>query len=139
MRRALKSNGSAEPIFYTDSERLSFWSEIKIHPEFLEHHIPPVAHVGVYEGVHDGVHDFSLNSLSQTEVRLLNLIKNQPVNSAQILKDFGYKVITRNIREALNRLLKQNLAAYTIPDKPRSKRQQYKITSQGKRILEQKH
>jgi predicted transcriptional regulator len=49
----------------------------------------------------------------------------------------GCKIVTRNIKEALQRLLKRNLIAYTIPDKP-SKRQQYKLTALGKKTIEEK-
>ncbi|MHB1948929.1 MAG: Fic family protein [Gammaproteobacteria bacterium] len=42
----------------------------------------------------------------------------------------------QEILTALRTLLEKNLIGYTIPDKPRSKRQQYRITSLGKNIIE---
>jgi len=36
MRRALKTNGSPEPIFSTNEARVFFATEIRIHPEFIE-------------------------------------------------------------------------------------------------------
>ncbi len=133
MRRALQFNGSASPVFSTDNERLSFWVEFTIHPEFLKEQIPAKTHVGVHDGVYDGVYD---QPLSQTESNILNFIDIKSVTSRQIGIHFGYKVVTRNIKDALRRLLERNLIAYTIPDKPRSKLQQYKITPQGKSILQ---
>jgi ATP-dependent DNA helicase RecG len=132
MRRALQNNGSNNPVFFTDNERASFWVEINIHPAFLEEHAPET-HVGVHDEVHDRVYD-----LNQTEMKIINIINNQIVNSSQIVAIFGYKTLTRNIKAALRTLLEKNLIVYTIPDKPRSKRQQYKITPLGKTLLNSK-
>jgi len=131
MRRALKVNGSPLPLFFTDETRSSFYTEIQVHPEFLQNHIPHEAQVGVYDGVHDGVHD---QSLSQTELRILKLLADQPLGLGKILADFGYSAVTRNVRNAINKLLKAELITYTIPDKPRSKYQKYAITQKIKDI-----
>lgn len=132
MTRALKANGSPLPLFFTDETRSSFYTEIQVHPEFLKDHIPQEAQVGVYDGVHDGVYD---QPLSQTELRILKLLANQPLGLSKILADFGYSTVTRNIRNAINKLLGIGLISYTLPNKPRSKNQQYKITESGEIIL----
>ena len=72
---------------------------------------------------------------SQTERRILHLAHKQTLNNAMILHDFGYKTRTRNIRTAINKLLELNLITYTIPDKPRSNKQQYNITQKGKDVI----
>lgn len=82
-------------------------------------------------GVYDEVHD-----LSQTELKVINIINNQIFNSRQVASIFEYKTLIRNIKTALGTLLGKNLIVYTIPDKLRSKWQQYKITLQGKSILD---
>lgn len=135
MRRVLKANGSPEPTFFTDESRMSFYTEIKIHPEFLKDIISDEAQVRAHDGVHDGVHDQNVYSLTQTEILILELVHKQPTTRDQILSHFGYTARTRNMRSALNNLLNEKLISYTIPDKPRSKRQQYKITPQGISIL----
>jgi ATP-dependent DNA helicase RecG len=139
MRRALQANGSPEPTFYTDDGRLSFWTTIHIHPEFLVDYGPEEApvevHDQVYDEVHDQVYDKVTLAFSETELRILNLIKIKPMSKNDILAEFGYQVLTGNIRIALNNLLALKLVAYTLPDKPRSKRQQYRITEQGKEAL----
>lgn len=118
-------------MFFTNNVRASFWVEFKIHPAFLEQFIPAETHVGVHDRVHEGVYD-----LSQTELKIINIINNQLINSSQIAANFGYKTLTRNVKSALRTLLEKNLIAYTIPEKPRSKRQQYRITPMGKSTLE---
>lgn len=84
------------------------------------------------------MHDHGHFNLSQTELKILSLVQEAPVGLAGILEVFGYKVVTRNIRTALSKLLTLQLVAYTIPDKPRSKKQQYKITWLGKKTLTMK-
>ncbi len=136
IKRVLAANGSPEPLFITDEGRTSFYTEIKIHPEFLkELEVESLGdHDGVHHGVYEGVYDSPSINLSQTEIKILNLTQESPVGLSRILEAFGYKVVTRNIRNALRKLLKLNLIAYTIPDKPRSKKQQYKLTLQGKNL-----
>ena len=126
MRCALANNGSPEATFFKDDCRLTFSTELKIHPEFLKDHGPIK--------VHDKVHDH-LPKISEIQFKILDLLLKQPANLTIILAELGYSGRARNVREALNYLLEQNLIAYTIPDKPRSKKQQYKITDQGKRHL----
>ncbi len=129
IRRILTINGSPGPLFITDEARTSFYTEIKIHPEFLEE-----PQLEKSDGVYHGVYDPRELNLSQTELKILSLVQNAPIGLANILETFGYKVITRNIRTALTKLLKLELIAYTIPDKPRSNKQRYKITALGKTI-----
>lgn len=126
IKRVLAANGSPEPFFITDEARTSFYTEINIHPEFLE------VYDEVHHEVYDGVYDRNQPPLSQAELKILSLIRDAPASLAHILEAFGYKVVTGNIRNALHNLLKLKLISYTIPDKPRSKKQQYKITLQGK-------
>lgn len=65
-----------------DDERLSFWVTFNIHPEFQMHDILTEVHDGVYDGVYDDV------SLSETELRIPNYMKNQLVTS----RDCKYSV-----------------------------------------------
>ena len=87
-------------------------------------------------GVYDGV-DEQEGHLSETELKILALMQDTPIRTGDILNHFRYAVVTRNIRNALNKLLKLQLIAYTIPDKPRSKNQQYRITALGKSARKQ--
>lgn len=133
--RVLRANGSPDPVFSTDGGRLSFWTQIKIHPAFLEDHGPQKVRVGVHDGVHDGVYDHFSHILSETALSILKLLQEQPANLATILSHLGYSSRARNIRGALNQLIELGLIAYMIADKPRSKKQQYKITEMGKTFL----
>lgn len=120
--RAMKNNGSPEPIFFTDEARTYFYTQIRIHPKFLDQRSSG--------GVHDGVHDQPFQ-MSQNEIKILKLCQDQTISMQQILSYFGYPRVTRNLRTNINHLIMAGLIAYTVPDKPRSKNQRYVITHLG--------
>ena len=43
-----------------------------------------------------------------------------------------------NVKQALKRLKENQFITYTIPDKPKSRNQQYTITERGRLFLKQK-
>jgi ATP-dependent DNA helicase RecG len=53
------------------------------------------------------------------------------------LRSLGYSKRTRNFRNAIARLLASGLLEMTIPGKPRSKKQRYRITERGKQFLKE--
>jgi len=85
----------------------------------------------VQDGVHDGVHEALLN---QTELHILACLKS-PKATPQLLTELGYSRRTRNYETAMKRLLALKLVEMTLPDKPRSKNQRYRLTKKGKQIV----
>jgi predicted HTH transcriptional regulator len=81
------------------------------------------------DGGHDGGHD-----LSSTEKQILAFCSNAPATSDEIHLHLGYKTRTRNVREALAHMISLGLIEYTLPDKPKSKKQKYLLTSSGKQL-----
>jgi len=51
------------------------------------------------------------------------------MSKKEIAMELGYKSITGNLKKAIDNLLKQGLIEYTIPNKPTSKNQKYKLSS----------
>ena len=93
---------------------------------------PPVTgQVGVHDGVHDGVYD---GSLTRTERDILSCLKT-PKPTPEILTQLGYPRRTRNYETAMNRLLSLRLIEMTLPDKPRSKSQKYRLTAKGQALI----
>jgi ATP-dependent DNA helicase RecG len=129
MRRALKDNGSPKPRFYTDGARLSFWTEIKVHPEFLEERVPALIQGAQVKA------QVEASVITETEQKILALCQKKPCGNREIFLELGYKSLTGNVKKALNRLKKIQAIAYTIPDKPRSQHQKYRITERGLTIL----
>jgi ATP-dependent DNA helicase RecG len=130
MRRVLRANGSPDPIFYTDEGRLSFWSEIKIHPDFLKDYI--------LFGTDVEAQVRALERLSDTEIEILRICKDKPIGNKEILAKLGYQNLAGNVKKAIRRLRTLQFIAYTIPEKPRSQHQQYVMTEKGKKFLSMK-
>lgn len=126
IRAAMKKNGSPPPRFSTDEGRTYFLVELPVHPQLpgLE------THDGVHDGGHDGDHD-----LSTTGQRILFALAAEPKNSSQLASELGYSARTRNVRDALAKLIETGFVVLTIPDKPRSKNQKMRITDKGKAWL----
>jgi hypothetical protein len=60
----------------------------------------------------------------------------QPVSSSEIAAALGHKKLSDNLRKALPRLKQAGLLESTIPDKPQSKLQKYRLTERGAGYLE---
>lgn len=132
IKRVLKANGSPEPTFYTDPGRLSFWTEIKVHPEFLKERVPALTQKAPDQAP-DQAPDHKF--INETELRILQLCLEKPASRKDILVKFGHKTMSGNMKLALKRLKALDLIELTIEDKPNSKNQQYKITAKGKQAL----
>ena len=137
--KEVRNNGSPKPKLIYDEDRSYFTIEFPIHKAFggirkvkgQSESIRQVIPTEKHDGVHDGVHDINLN---QTEQDLLSCLK-APKTTPKILLKLGYPRRTRNYESAKNRLLALKLIEMTIPDKPRSKNQEYRLTSKGQALL----
>ena len=132
MRRSLKNNGSPEPIFYTDGVRQSFWTEIKINPEFLVEFAPPMSRqvTGQVAGKVAG------QVATETGIQVLTFCFHpRKASEIQALLRLKHRETFQN--NYLRPLINAQLLALTIPDKPQSRLQKYVITNEGKRWLEE--
>ena len=73
--------------------------------------------------------------LSVIELKILQMCHKQDTSMSELLKNLGYKTKPGGIKKTMKKLLELELIAYTLPDVPRSKRQQYKITHLGKMLI----
>ena len=58
---------------------------------------------------------------------VLNLIKDGSLSKSEISQALGHKHISGGLKKALISLLKEEKIVYTIPDKPNSRLQKYKL------------
>ncbi|NQV34260.1 MAG: putative DNA binding domain-containing protein [Phycisphaeraceae bacterium] len=147
--RALEQNGSPSPAFETDEDRNFFLVRFPVHPKALTGaeadpsgkftavtQTQDEAHDEVHDEVQDEVHD-EVHDVSETEWQILNACAPHPQSTQEILKVLGYESRTGNFRVALARLLNErNALERTIPEAPRSKKQQYRLTEKGRKLLE---
>ncbi len=111
---ALEHNGSPKPLFETDPERLSFYTTLFIHPEFLRQHEEinegikvEISENTVKEGINEEINEEINQSLGQNlsdrELLVLSLIKSEPsISIAQMVNRLKFS--KTSIERALNHL-----------------------------------
>ena len=73
--------------------------------------------------------------LQNWEIAVLRACVEQPATGRELLAASGYSTRTGNFKRAVERHLAMNLLELTIPDKPRSGKQRYRLTAAGRRVL----
>ncbi|MCK4467153.1 MAG: hypothetical protein KAU60_02250, partial [Desulfobacterales bacterium] len=123
--RAMKANGSPAPRFETDDDRTYFVSYFPAHPLAVS---KETAQVGTKLGPgRDQV-------TAQVTAQVLNFCQ-EPRKSSEIMELIGLKHWKTFHANYLKPLLKQELLAMTIPEKPTSSKQRYVTTEAGKEAL----
>lgn len=69
---------------------------------------------------------------SETERRILDALSTEPLGRSALLESLGYKQRTGNFKKAIERLLQVGYIEYTIPDKPNSRLQKYRLVKKSK-------
>jgi ATP-dependent DNA helicase RecG len=67
---------------------------------------------------------------------LLELCKNVPKTGREIITASGYASRTGNLKRSLEKLKSMGLIEMTIPDKPRSSKQKYRLTEKGMKLIQ---
>ncbi len=67
--------------------------------------------------------------------KVLSLLADGSMPKSELSKKLGYKKIPGQLNKVFQDLLDNQLIEYTLPDKPRSPRQQYRLTDKGRTEL----
>jgi ATP-dependent DNA helicase RecG len=59
----------------------------------------------------------------------------EPLGRSALLKELGYSQRTGNFKKAIEKLLISGLIELTIPEKPNSRLQKYRLTGTGKHLI----
>ncbi len=127
--RAMKANGSPPPLFETDDDRSYFLTTLKIHPQYIKQ-LKSQIESGVESGVETGVETEPL------KMQILHLLKEKAHSKKEMAISFGHKRTYRHLDETVRSLVEAQMIAYTIPDKPQSRLQEYRLTDKGRKWLE---
>jgi ATP-dependent DNA helicase RecG len=124
IRNHLKKNGSPEPVFETDQDRNYFLTVLKIHPQAST------------KAKTDQVNDQAGTKLglSRDQVEIME----RAINEAPIVDLMGIAGRSNRTKfrdHVLNPLIEAGLIEMTIPDKPKSPNQKYRLTDKGKQLL----
>lgn len=76
-------------------------------------------------------------ALTDTDKKILRALAERPRGRSPLLSALGYSQPTGNYKAAMAKLLQAKLIELTLPDKPNSRMQQYRLTEQGKAFLKQ--
>ena len=68
--------------------------------------------------------------------KVLATLGEGPVSKAMIASRIGHKAISGKLNERIRELLTEALIEYTIPGKPNSRLQKYRLTEKGRKVLE---
>ena len=59
-------------------------------------------------------------------------------STPELLTALGYAVRTGNFKRGLTRLIAMDLLEMSMPGKPRSKNQKYRLTAKGRKLIKEK-
>lgn len=137
-----KEGGTPPPKI--EYEPGDLWMEFAYSPEYLK--IIPAGRVapgaepqlesrlksrlesGVQSGAQSGVQ-------SQMAASILHALAANPAGKAEIARMLGKSGRTRYLSDLMRRLLREGVVEYTIPDKPKSRLQKYRLTPKGRALL----
>ncbi len=69
------------------------------------------------------------------EQRVLGLLTKRVLSKSEISSALGQKEISGHLNQVIRVLLNDQTLEYTIPDKPKSRLQQYRLTEKGRLLL----
>ena len=125
--QAMKANGSPSPEFDFDEDHSYFMVRLPVHPAALEVDDSVTPQVTGQVG--------TKLALSRHQVEILRkcLI---PSGIKELMEIAERSDRTKFRNQVLKPLLNEDLLEMTIPDKPRSSKQKYRLTSKGRSVLD---
>lgn len=72
---------------------------------------------------------------AQVGLSVLRSCAKKPLSSREIASILGHKTLSGNLRKVLPKFRETGLLEYTIPDKPKSRLQRYRLTEKGKEMI----
>ena len=64
--------------------------------------------------------------------KVLELLKSVPMSKTELSKNLGQKTVSGQLNEVVRQLVKEQLIEYTLPEKPRSRLQKYRLAEKGR-------
>ena len=139
--RAIKKNGSPLPIFETNEDRIYFVARFPIHPGALQRITKEdraeIERAGT-KSQSKSQHQSKYQSRHQSNKQPLNaricayLTQTADASISDISKYLGQKRVSGQLKVTLKDLMTQAFIEYTMPAKPQSRLQRYRLTAKGK-------
>ena len=126
--RSLADNGSEPAKIYTDENRTYFVIEFQIHKDYLKQ---------LQELRNKAAHDTAEDTMEDTMevVKLCKALK-EAMSGTEIRDKLGLKNADHFRKAYIVPALVKGFIEMTIPDKPTSRNQKYRLTQKGKNLLQ---
>jgi len=139
--RAIQKNGSPLPVFETDEDRTYFVAKFSIHPGALQRITKEVRAEPEEPGTKSGPSRDQVGTKSGLDkddiLKILSLC-HTPQGITDLMAALSWTNRTKFRNKYLNLLIGKGLLEMTIPDKPQSSLQRYRLTAKGKEWLKSK-
>ncbi|MBI5603179.1 MAG: hypothetical protein HY879_07475 [Deltaproteobacteria bacterium] len=131
--RAMRENGSAAPEFEFDEDHTYFLVRLLIHPAIAqieaESQLKKRPESRPESGGESGVESGGESDLTHS---ILGALGSAILGKKDLALRLGKSKPSRYLNDLINKMLHVGLIEYTIPDKPNSRLQKYRITRKGR-------
>jgi len=129
--KAMRVNGSPKPQFKADEDRTYFIARFPIHPSAKK----PMAQESIKGDKAKKTKIGPEWRPESTEGRILGLLSDGPLSKSGLATRIGHKNISGALKRGIHALLIKSLVELTIPEKPNSRFQRYRITYKGRQLI----
>ena len=127
--RAMKNNGSPKPIFDTDEDRSYLLITLPVHQEMLQLDLDTDLDTDL---------DIKVGNLSNLVVNLLINLQNNEKGISELMNNLNIFHKPHFRKSYLLPAIEEKLIEMTIPEKPTSRNQKYRLTKLGKLVIKNK-
>ncbi|MEI7902679.1 MAG: ATP-binding protein, partial [bacterium] len=127
---AMKRNGSPKPEFDFDDDHTFFMCRLPVHPQAAMPDVPPVETTNV-----PTLSQVCPKSVPSDLFDIILRAAASPVEMLKLMALARHTNRTRFRRTILQPLIEQGIIEPTVPDKPNSRLQKYRLTTKGRKKL----